>query len=170
MAFLEHAIHLGDLPESSPKNFLPIPEGWYSATINKAELRKTKDETGEYISIRYDITGPTHQGRVAFGIITIKNRNEVAESIGREQLGYLMRSLGLNRLTDTDQLIGGELQILVSISQKRVDEATGKTYEARNEVKGFRTMNGVLVGDAEKPAAKPAAKASSGSAPPWGKK
>lgn len=170
MAFLEHAIDLGDLPESAPKDFSPIPEGWYSATINKAELKPTKDGSGEYIAIRYDITGPTHQGRVIFGNINIKNRSEKAEAIGRAQLGDLMRSLGLSRLTDTDQLIGGELQISVSISPKRVDEATGKTYEARNEVKNFRTMNGVFVGDAEKPAAKPASKASSGSAPPWAKK
>jgi hypothetical protein len=55
----------------------------------------------------YDITGPSHQGRVVFGNLNIKNANPKAEEIGRQQLGDIMRAIGLAKVTDTDQFIGG---------------------------------------------------------------
>lgn len=51
-----------------------IPAGWYTAVITDAELKPTKSGTGEYIKCRYDITGPSSQGRVVFGNFNIKTR------------------------------------------------------------------------------------------------
>jgi hypothetical protein len=172
MAFLEHAITLDDLPESTGDvDFKPLPAGWYSVTINKAELRNTKDGTGQYIAVRYDVTGPTHQGRVVFGNLNIKNKSEKAESIGRAQLGELMRALGLAKLADTDELIGGTLSIKLDVRDARTDEATGKTYEASNDVKGFKSAGGVMPKAAEIPAfSKPAAQKSESAVPFWAKK
>jgi|GEM_PF-399952 len=170
MAFLEHAISLDDLPESTGDGeFKPLPAGWYQATINKASLEPTKDGTGQKISIRYDITGPTHQGRVVFGNLNIKNKSEKAESIGRAQLGELMRALGLAKLSDTDQLIGGSLSIKLDIREARTDAATGKTYEASNDVKGFRASGDAMPSSAVPSFSKPATAApkAEGAAPPW---
>lgn len=173
MAFLEHAISLDDIPESAGDNdFKPLPAGWYSATINKASLEPTKDGTGQKIVIRYDITGPTHQGRVVFGNLNIKNKSEKAESIGRAQLGELMRALGLAKLTDTDQLVGGSLSIKLDVREARTDEATGKTYEASNDVKGFKASGDAMAASAVPSFSKPASAApkADGAAPPWAKK
>ena len=163
MAFLDQAIDLGSLPQSE-QSYELLPPGWYSASITKAELKATKDGTGQYIAIRYDITGPSHQGRVVFGNLNIKNRSVKAEEIGRQQLGELMRAIGLARVQDTDQLIGGQLQIKVAIR-----EASGG-YEAQNEVKGYKAaMAGAqhpVVMSA--PVAAPAPAASN--TPPWLKK
>ena len=165
MAFLEHAINLEDLPESTSGEFTPLPAGWYSATINKAELKPTKDGTGQYIAIRYDITGPTHQGRVVFGNVNIRNKSEKAEEIGRAQLGDIMRSVGLKQVSDTDQLVGGSLQIKLEI---KTDD-----YGTKNEVKGFKASGDAMPIAASVPTfpkpASPAPKADS-AAPPWAKK
>ena len=164
MAFLEHAINLEDLPESNNTGeFQPLPAGWYSATINKAELKATKDGTGQYIAIRYDITGPTHQGRVVFGNVNIRNKSEKAEEIGRAQLGDIMRAIGLKQVSDTDQLIGGALQI-------KLDVKTDEQYGTRNEVKGFKAAGDSMLASAVPTFAKPAEAKSAGSAPPWAKK
>lgn len=160
MAFLDQAIDLGSLPQSEQSYDL-LPPGWYSASITKAELKATKDGTGQYIAIRYDITGPSHQGRVVFGNLNIKNRSVKAEEIGRQQLGELMRAIGLARVQDTDQLIGGQLQIKVAIR-----EASGG-YEAQNEVKGYKVMAGAQP-VMSAPTAAPAPAASN--TPPWLKK
>jgi hypothetical protein len=106
MAFLSQSFAVDELPQGSGGNFEPLPAGWYQATITSAELKKTKAGTGEYIAIRYDILGPTHQGRVVFGNLNIANPNQKAEEIGRQQLRELMVSIGLNSVSDTDQLIG----------------------------------------------------------------
>lgn len=130
MAFLDTAFDVNELPVSE-NNYDPIPEGWYNVRIVSAEIKATKSGTGQYISIRYDIIGPSHQGRQVFGTLNIKNDSQKAEEIGRQQLGSLMRAIGLARVTDTDQLINGELQVKLSIKR---DEQ----YGDKNEIKAFK--------------------------------
>lgn len=169
MASFGYEFNVDELPQST-SNFDPLPAGWYTATISKAELRKTNDGTGEYIAVRYDITGPTHQGRVVFGNLNIKNKSSQAEEIGRTALGEIMRGIGLARVTDTDQLIGGSLAIKLNVKEARTDSATGKQYEASNEVKGFKAIGGSAA-PAPAFAAKAApAAAPAKAAPPWAKK
>lgn len=168
MAFLDTAFDVNELPQGNTNNFEPLPAGWYTASITQAEIKDTNDRTGQYIKVRYDITGPTHQGRVVFGNLNIKNKTPKAEEIGRQQLGEIMRAIGLTRVTDTDQLIGGSLSIKLDVRDARTDEKTGKTYEASNEVKGFRSVNGSAP-MASAPASAPAA-ATGKAAPPWAKK
>ena len=165
MAFLNEEFNVNELPVGNG-HFEPLPAGWYSATISQSELKDTKAGNGQYIKLRYDITGPTHQGRVVFGNLNIKNPNVKAEEIGRQQLGDIMRAIGLAKVTDTDQLIGGEIVIKLEVKQ---DE----TYGASNEVKGFKSASGspapaaaVIPATAKSPA--PAA--STKAAPPWAKK
>lgn len=164
MAFLEHTINLEDLPESTGDGeFKPLPAGWYSATINTAKLEPTKDGTGQKIALRFDITGPTHQGRVVFGNLNIRNKSEKAEEIGRAQLGDIMRAIGLKQVSDTDQLIGGSLQI-------KLDVKTDEQYGTRNEVKAYKAAGDAMPASAVPTFAKPAEAKSAGSAPPWAKK
>jgi hypothetical protein len=172
MAFLGQTFDANELPQGNGGNFEPLPEGSYNATVTQAELKPTNDGTGQYIKLRLDITGPSHQGRVVFGNLNIKNASAKTEEIGRQQLGDIMRAIGLAKVTDTDQLIGGSLNIKLSIRTARTDEKTGKTYEASNEVKAYRAINGGAAPtfQAAAPAAAPAAAAPAKAAPPWAKK
>lgn len=160
MAFLGQTFDASELPQGS-SNFDPLPAGWYTAAITGAELKPTKDGNGQYIKVRYDITGPAHQGRVVFGNLNIKNPSAKAEEIGRQQLGEIMRAIGLGRVTDTDQLIGGNLQIKLDVRP-----ADGQ-YQAQNEVRGFKAAHGAApaaVASAPIAASTPAAAKST---PPW---
>ena len=168
MAFLGQTFDANDLPQGNGGTYEPLPPGWYTATITAAELKPTKDGSGQYIKVRYDITGPTHQGRVVFGNLNIKNASAKAEEIGRQQLGELMRSIGLARVTDTDQLIGGVLQIKLDV------RAATEQYSAQNEVKGFKAITGsapsFAAPAASTAASAPAAAAPAKAAPPWATK
>lgn len=159
MAFLGESFSANDLPQGDG-GFDPLPAGVYDANITRADLCDTKDGTGQMIAIRYDITGPTHQGRVIFGNLNIRNKSARAEEIGRQQLGEIMRAIGITEIKDTDQLIGGSLKIKVDIEKK-------EGYEARNVVKGFKAISGSTPPAPSAPAANPAA---AGSAPPWARK
>ena len=101
MANLGETFEVSALPQGNTGSFDPLPPGWYSATMAGAELKATKTGTGQYIAIRYDITGPTHQGRVVFGNLNIRNASPKAEEIGRQQLGELCRAIGLAKVGDT---------------------------------------------------------------------
>jgi hypothetical protein len=159
MAQLDETFSADALP-TSDRNFEPLPAGWYTAVVNGAEIKVTKAGTGKYIAVRYDITGPTHQGRVVFGNLNIKNPNATAEKIGREQLGEIMRAIGLATVQDTDQLIGGQLMI-------KLDVRESEQYGASNDVKGFKSAGSTPPAAAAK-AAPPVA--SGKAAPPWVKK
>ena len=159
---LDQAINAADLPEST--SYGAVPAGWYAVKITDAELKFTKDGSGQYIKLRYDIMGPSHQGRVVFGNLNIRNKSARAEEIGRQQLGELMRAIALPQVKDTDQLIGANLQIKVGVKP-----ADG-TYEESNEIKGFKPLEG---GSVPMPSAAPegaAQAAPAKAAPPWMKK
>tara|TARA_R100001369_G_scaffold54644_1_gene81515 strand:- start:1061 stop:1555 length:495 start_codon:yes stop_codon:yes gene_type:complete len=164
MANLGQSFNANDIPQSE-NNFEPIPAGWYEVSINTAELKETKAGTGEYIALRYDVLGPAHQGRVIFGNLNIRNPNSKAQDIGIQQLGELMRAIGLASVQDTDQLVGGHLEVKVKIR-----EASGG-YDASNDVSGFKAVKGGAVPMATKKAAKSEdAPVAAAGTPPWAKK
>ena len=156
---LTQPFSVNELPERQ-NQYDPLPPGWYQARIAQAEVKSTKAKTGEYIAVRYDITGPTHQGRVVFGNLNISNPNAEAERIGREQLGELMRAIGLAQIADTDQLIGGVCEIKVEIRK-----GDGQ-YADSNDIKAWKSVSS---GGAPKSAAS-ANGALTSAAPPWVKK
>src|SRR5690554_3389500 len=135
MANLGFNVNVNDLPEDTGGSFEPIPAGEYTVAISEAGLNDTKAGTGQYIKIRMDVTGPTHQGRVLFTNINIRNPNPKAEEIGRQQLGSIMRAIGLASLQDTDQLVGGQMAVKVTVKND-------PTYGPGNEVKGFKSVSG----------------------------
>lgn len=175
MAILDEELLIEELPE--PKPYELIPPGWYEASVVATELKDTKNGTGKYIKVRYDIAGPTNQGRCVFGNFNIRNPKPEAEEIGKRELGSLCKCIGLEgKLHDTDQLVGHAVQIKVAIKEDK----TGQ-YEPQNVVKGFKPIDGdALVMMASAPQSKfapaqkfsPAAKTAPATAPagaPWKK-
>ncbi len=160
MGFLDEALSVEDLPVSET-SYEPVPAGWYNASITSAELKNTKAGGGQYIRLRYDITGPSHQGRVVFGNLNIRNASPEAERIGRQQLGEVMRAIGLGRINDTDQFVGGSLSIKLAIKESA-------QYGAQNEVKGYKAIEGAKA-PAATPRASGPAPAAAKAAPPWAK-
>lgn len=146
-----------EMPEGNG-NFEPIPAGWYTAQITKSELKDTKDSTGQYINMQLAISGPSYQGRVVFAMINIRNKSQKAEEIGRQQLGDLMRALGLPRVQDTDELVGGNLSVKVAI-----DQSPG--YDPKNVVKAYKAIEG-----SAPPMPAATQPQQTGSAPPWAKR
>ena len=158
MAKLNETFTQATLPKSE-RNFEPLPAGWYNVAVTAAELKPTKAGTGQYIAVRYDVTGPTHQGRVVFGNLNVFNPNAEAEKIGRQQLGELMAATGINTLDDTDDLIGKQLSIKLKI--RKSDQ-----YGDSNDVEGFKSIGNAIPSMQTAEAAQAPAKA----APPWAKK
>jgi hypothetical protein len=152
MARLDEEISLLSIPKKeNAGSYEPLPDGWYDVTIGGCEIKETKAGTGKYLHVRYDVTGPSHSGRVVFGNLNIRNQNPKAEEIGRQQLGELMDSVGIGKLSDTDQLIGNRLK--VRLSTRRSEQ-----YGDSNEVKGWKAADGIKPSAAAAPAA---------AKPPW---
>lgn len=162
MARLTEVLNVNELPENTQSYDL-VPPGNYIAEIKNAELKTTSSGTGEYIKMRLDITGPTQAGRVVFTNLNIRNANQVAQNIARQQIHTIISSNGINELEDTDQLIGCVVGIVVKIREAR------DGYEAQNEVKAFKAAGEPRQAPEtfERPSAASAAPAKA--APPWKK-
>jgi len=130
MAFLGQEFRSDDLPPAQTGDYQPVPDGWYEATITNAEGKATKAGTGHMVSMRFDIAGPTHNGRVIFTNFNVSNPNPEAERIGRQQLNSMMSALGIATLRDSEQVIGKKIGI------KIVVKGDG------NEIKAYRALSG----------------------------
>lgn len=167
MAFLGQAFIASDLSQGD-SSFLAIPAGDYQVIVSDASLADTKSGTGQYIKLKMTITGPTHQGRVLFSNLNIRNQSAKAEEIGLQQLGELMRAAGLEKVEDTDELVGASVVVKVS----RVQDADyGDDEGFKNEVKAFKSASGSNAPMPTSAKSEPEKKQDSKSdaAPPWAK-
>ena len=121
----------GDVNAGNDGDFSPIPDGWYAVKIAGAEIKQTKAGTGNYVSVQFTVTGPTHANRRIFNIYNIQNPNAAAEKIGLAELGRLAGACGIEKLDDTDQLVGMHCEVKVA-TQKSIE------YGDKNVVKGAR--------------------------------
>jgi hypothetical protein len=129
---LDQAIFLADIPETQKMGL--VPDGWYQSVIETADLRTTKDGSGKYISVRFSIIGPNYANRSVFVNLNIVNKSSVAEAIGREELGKIMRSCGMDTISDTDELIGAPVEIQVKSKKE-------PGYDDRNIVSDYRQIS-----------------------------
>lgn len=160
MGMLDFTIDADSLPEDEKGSYEPMPAGWYQVRISEADVAITKSGTGQMIKMTLDVIGPSHEGRKVWTNLNIKNDSEVAERIGKQQLGKVMRACNLPSLNDTDQLIGGTMEVKLVIKQD-------PEYGDKNEVKDYRAMSSAVAPTAT--ASAPAAQAPTGSKPPWAK-
>lgn len=161
MAFFDEEFKIDDLPDDNMGSFEPLPAGWYTASISEAEGKNTKAGTGKYLKIRFDIIGPTHQGRAVFTNINTRNPNPDAQRIGLSQLKSLMASIGIGSLKQEEQLIGATCEIKLAVKND-------PTYGPGNEVKGYKAINGSRppAPAPTQPASAPPAPSGT-AAPPW---
>lgn len=149
--------------ETKSNNFEPIPAGWYPVEFEKTAPAQNKNGSGESLEMTCRVYGPNHAGRMLFPKITLRyiggdeEKNELVEGIGRQQIQELRIALGIANLTDSSQIVGKRCMARVSIRP-----ANGQ-WEARNDVKGYRALEGVAVITAT------AASTSSAAKKPWEK-
>ena len=142
MAQLGLTFKAEELP-GEEKNFEPLPAGWYTVQITGAEVKTTRSGTGQYIKPEFTVVGDNHQGRKVWGIINIVNDNQKAEEIGRSELKRLMSAVGIEVVSDTDELVGHTLQV------KRKIRAATDDYEASNDVAGYKAAEKAKVSPEE---------------------
>ena len=164
MANLGQEFDVNSLPASEGGDFPLVPAGWYDATIKKSELKEWS-ETEKDINFQFAITGPSHQGRIVFGKVTLRNPDPEKEGKGRAALGELMRATNIARVVDSDQFTGQRCMIKVTVTKG--GEYQGKNYEPKNAVYNFKAITGSTA-PAFTPA--PAAQATASAAPPWARK
>lgn len=130
-----------DFANVKPEDITPVPEGEYILQVTKTELSPTKDGSGKYVKVQFDIIGPSYQGRKIFANFNIHNNSTIAENIGKQQLKALVLAGHVQEpLRDTDQLLGATVKASVTIRP-----ASGQ-YGPQNEAKNFKPASDAMPG------------------------
>ena len=134
------------------KTFEPIPAGKYVAVITESEMKPTKNGSGQYLQLSFQILEGEYQNRVLWARLNLDNPNATAVQIAQAELSAICRAVGVLAPNDSVDLHNLPLVIHVKC-RKRPD-----TGEITNEVKGY---------DQKDVASPPAAAMSASDTPPW---
>jgi len=110
-----------------------LPDGDYLAYIDTAELKPTKDGSGQYIRTMWKVASGQHQNRTVFHNYNIKNKSEKAQEIG---LSDLKKLLEVNGRTNFQIKAVGELVGLKALVHIKTKSQAG--YADQNTISSYK--------------------------------
>ncbi len=153
-----------DASTVDPKSdFEPLPAGDYIGVAIASGFEATKDKTGEFLKVEFEIVEGPHRGRRLFDRLNLKNKNETAVKIAQATLSSICRAVGVLRPRDSSELHGKPMLLKIE-----VEERNDKPGSYSNRIKNYEAVNGSTTASAQAPqqAAAPAQSA----LPPWKRK
>jgi len=111
-----------------------LPAGVYLVKIANAEVKDTKDGTGQYISTQLKVIEGEHEGRSVFNMFNIKSaKSEKAVEIGLTSLKSMLFHAGAPfTLNSVGDIVGYDVGVKIGIKND-------SEYGDKNVVKGFTT-------------------------------
>ena len=116
-------------------SFDPIPAGWYNAIIDESEMKPTRDGSGAYLALRFNIIDGQYAGRKVFTRLNLRNQNPVAQDIAQKQLSSICHAVNVLNVQDSSQLHALPMQIRVKVT----NDPTGQ-YDPSNEISGYKAV------------------------------
>ena len=107
----------------------PVPAGTYEAVVSASEIRATKSGNGKGINLTFEILSDPAKGRKVWAWINFQHPKAEAQRIGQEELARICKAVGVDKLTETEQLHNKPLMITVALDK---DDPT------RNVIKGYK--------------------------------
>lgn len=140
-------------------DFEPIPAGKYLATITESELKPTKNGSGQYLQLTFQILDGPCKNRYVWARLNLTNSNPTTVQIARAELSAICRAVGV--LTPRDSVELHNLPLAIRVGQKKRDD----TGEITNVIKGYDKKD-ALTGQPQQQATANTG-ACNGSTPPW---
>jgi len=112
-----------------------LPNGEYVMCVKSAEIKDTKDKTGQYINASFEVLDGKFKGRIVFSMFNILNKSEKAQNIGRAQDKALRTAVNVDDPKALSDLY--RRPFVGVVTTKKDDE-----YGDKNEVKVFKAMSG----------------------------
>ena len=146
-----------ELPEGeyTSKYDEPVPDGSYLAEIVDQDEKENSKKSGRFVHVKWEIAEGEHLGRwIPEWINYIHKHSEVTQRIGEQQLKKLCDALGIDKVSDTDELQGKRAIITVG---------TDKNDKSRNVVFAYEPVQ------QSAPAPAPKTESEAPASRPWNK-
>ena len=113
------------------QDFEPIPAGKYLAVITETEMKPTKNGSGQYLQLAFQILDGAFKGRFVWARLNLNNSNPTTVQIARQELSAICRAVGV--MTPGDSVELHNIPLVITVKLKKRDD----TGELTNEVKGY---------------------------------
>jgi hypothetical protein len=148
-----HGFDANTVDPSTPLD--PVPSGKYVAAIVASAMKPTKDKSGSFLELTFQILDGEYRNRKLWTRLNLDNANATAVQIARGQLSAICRAVGVTTPKDSTELHDLPLEITVKLKPRK------DTGDLSNEIAGFAKKGAA--------AAAAPARAASGT-PPWARK
>lgn len=123
--------------DTEQRDYENLPNGIYRLEVTESEVAATSKGDGTILKLKYGVIEPEQYAkRVIFGNINLENPSAQAQEIGQKELASLCRAVGLQEISDSEELHFKGFVAKVGLSKQRTGK-DGKVYEPRNEIKRY---------------------------------
>lgn len=112
-------------------DFDPIPAGQYVAVITDSQMKPTKNGTGEYLEMTFQVIDGDYKNRLLWARLCLNHAKDITAKIARGHLAAICKAVGVLTPRDSAELHNLPLVVKVTL-KKRTD-----TGELTNEIKSF---------------------------------
>jgi hypothetical protein len=112
-------------------DFDPIPAAKYVAVITNSEFKPTKNGSGNYLELTFQVIEGQYKGRLIWARLNLEHQNEMTSKISRGQLAAICQAVGVMTPKDSAEL--HNLPLVISVKLKKRSD----TGELTNEIKGY---------------------------------
>jgi hypothetical protein len=134
-------------------DFDPIPAGTYLATITGSEVKPTKDATGEYLELTFQVLEGDYKNRLLWARLSLTHPKDIVSRIARSQLADICKAVGVLKPNDSAELHNLPLLIDVRLTKRK------DTGELANEIKKYTSRKRSATQNTSSP--------QNGGIPPW---
>lgn len=122
-----------------------MPDGEYQAMIVDSEIKSTRDNTGQYLALTFQITEGNFENRFVWHNLNLWSQNDTAKRISQGQLTAICEAIGYTGIVNDSEVLHNRI---MAIKVKYVP-AKGD-FKEKNDIKSFKALAGT------QPAAQPA--------------
>lgn len=112
-------------------DFDPIPAGTYVAMITDSQMKPTKNGSGEYLELTFQVLEGDYKNRLLWARLCLNHSKDITAKIARGHLAAICRAVGVLTPRDSAELHNLPLVVKVTL-KKRTDNG-----ELTNEIKAF---------------------------------
>jgi hypothetical protein len=122
-------ISRSQMPDKPPVSLLPM--GTYNAVVVSGKLKQSQNNPNcRFLSLRIDVTGPTHGGSVLWENFILEHEKETVKDSGLYKLGSLLDVFNMQDFSSETQFDEMCLDIKVIVKKQ-------KDGSERNEISQF---------------------------------
>lgn len=107
-----------------------------NAVITSSEWKETKDKTGGYLALKYEIIDGNYKGRLIFENINLQNSNDKAVKIAQETLAKICNAIGKVTVQNSEELHNIPMSLKLGVNPSQ------NGYEPSNKIKSYSKSNG----------------------------